>query len=63
MSMLGIGIVLLIQRLTGSYAIAGAVAATFNVSFAVAGPPVRAPGGPVRPGQGNHPARRRTAPR
>jgi MFS family permease len=38
MSMLGIGVILLIQHLTGSYALAGAVAATFNVSFAVAGP-------------------------
>ncbi|AWS45446.1 MFS transporter [Streptosporangium sp. 'caverna'] len=38
MSMLGIGVILLIQNLTGSYALAGAVAATFNVSFAVAGP-------------------------
>ncbi|GAA2872147.1 MFS transporter [Streptosporangium fragile] len=38
MSMLGIGIVLLIEELTGSYATAGAVAATVSVSFAVAAP-------------------------
>ncbi|MDR8410937.1 MFS transporter [Nonomuraea sp. 3-1Str] len=38
MSMLGIGIVLLISALSGSYATAGAVAATTNVSFAVAAP-------------------------
>ncbi|MFF5109498.1 MFS transporter [Streptosporangium sp. NPDC000509] len=38
MSMLGIGIVLLIKELTGSYATAGAVAATVSVSFAVAAP-------------------------
>jgi MFS family permease len=38
MSMLGIGIVLLISTLTGSYATAGAVAATMSVAFAVAGP-------------------------
>ncbi|MEV8634961.1 MFS transporter [Streptosporangium sp. NPDC051023] len=38
MSMLGIGIVLLIEALTDSYAMAGAVAATVNVAFAVAGP-------------------------
>ncbi|MEV1246070.1 MFS transporter [Nonomuraea sp. NPDC050022] len=38
MSMLGIGIVLLISGLTESYATAGAVAATTNVSFAVAAP-------------------------
>ncbi|WP_327105410.1 MFS transporter [Nonomuraea glycinis] len=38
MSMLGIGIVLLVQGLTGSYAIAGAVAAASNISFAVAAP-------------------------
>ncbi|NUW30874.1 MFS transporter [Nonomuraea sp. SMC257] len=38
MSMLGIGIVLLVSGLTESYATAGAVAATTNVSFAVAAP-------------------------
>lgn len=38
MSMLGIGVILLIQELTGSYATAGAVAATVSVSFAVAAP-------------------------
>ncbi|MEO3794125.1 MFS transporter [Nonomuraea sp. B10E15] len=38
MSMLGIGVVLLVQTLTGSYAVAGAVAATTNVSFAIAAP-------------------------
>jgi MFS family permease len=38
MSMLGIGVVLLISALTGSYATAGAVAATMNVSFAIAAP-------------------------
>ncbi|MFC7649580.1 MFS transporter [Streptosporangium lutulentum] len=38
MSMLGIGMILLIETLTDSYAMAGAVAATFNVAFAVAGP-------------------------
>jgi MFS family permease len=38
MSMLGIGIILLIETLTDSWAIAGAVAATVNLSFAVAGP-------------------------
>ncbi|MER7501807.1 MFS transporter [Nonomuraea pusilla] len=38
MSMLGIGIVLLVSALTESYATAGAVAATTNVSFAVAAP-------------------------
>ena len=38
MSMLGIGIILLIEALTDSYATAGAVAATVSVSFAVAGP-------------------------
>ncbi|NUW42836.1 MFS transporter [Nonomuraea rhodomycinica] len=38
MSMLGIGIVLLISGLTESYATAGAVAATTNLSFAVAAP-------------------------
>ncbi len=38
MSMLGIGIVLLVQGLTGSFAIAGAVAAASNIAFAVAAP-------------------------
>jgi MFS family permease len=38
MSMLGIGVVLLISTLTGSYATAGAVAAATNVSFAIAAP-------------------------
>ncbi|WP_250573222.1 MFS transporter [Nonomuraea sediminis] len=38
MSMLGIGIVLLISGLTESWATAGAVAATTNVSYAVAAP-------------------------
>ncbi|WP_436762027.1 MFS transporter [Streptosporangium sp. V21-05] len=38
MSMLGIGIILLIEALTDSYATAGAVAATVNVSLAVAAP-------------------------
>ncbi|MEV7006211.1 MFS transporter [Streptosporangium sp. NPDC051022] len=38
MSMLGIGVVLLIEALTDSYAMAGAVAATVNVAFAIAGP-------------------------
>ncbi len=38
MSMLGIGIVLLISALTGSYATAGAVAATVSVAYAVAAP-------------------------
>ncbi|GIH99612.1 MFS transporter [Planobispora takensis] len=38
MSMLGIGIVLLIEALTGSYGMAGAVAATVNVSYAIAAP-------------------------
>ncbi|MER5622566.1 MFS transporter [Streptosporangium sp. NPDC002544] len=38
MSMLGIGIVLLIEALTDSYATAGAVAATVSVSYAVAAP-------------------------
>lgn len=38
MSMLGIGIVLLISALTGSYAVAGAVAAATNVAFAVGAP-------------------------
>ncbi|MEU9834546.1 MFS transporter [Streptosporangium sp. NPDC048047] len=38
MSMLGIGVVLLIQTLTGSYAMAGAVAATVSLSYAVAAP-------------------------
>ncbi|MEZ0072705.1 MFS transporter [Planotetraspora sp. GP83] len=38
MSMLGIGIVLLISALTGSYATAGAVAATVSLAYAVAAP-------------------------
>lgn len=38
MSMLGIGVILLIETLTGSYATAGAVAATFSIAFAVAAP-------------------------
>ncbi|MER6946259.1 MFS transporter [Nonomuraea sp. NPDC000554] len=38
MSMLGIGIVLLVSALTESYATAGAVAATTNISFAIAAP-------------------------
>lgn len=38
MSMLGIGIVLLISSLTGSYTTAGAVAATVSISYAVAAP-------------------------
>lgn len=38
MSMLGIGVVVLIQALTGSYATAGAVAATVSLSYAVAAP-------------------------
>ncbi|MFD1933842.1 MFS transporter [Nonomuraea mangrovi] len=38
MSMLGIGIVLLISLITGSYATAGAVAAVTNISFAIAAP-------------------------
>ncbi|MBF8188368.1 MFS transporter [Nonomuraea sp. K274] len=38
MSMLGIGIVLLISTLTGSYATAGAVAASTNVAYAFAAP-------------------------
>ncbi|GGS51681.1 MFS transporter [Planobispora rosea] len=38
MSMLGLSIVLLIETLTGSYGMAGAVAATVNVSYAVAAP-------------------------
>ncbi|MEO3812141.1 MFS transporter [Sphaerisporangium sp. B11E5] len=38
MSMLGIGIVLLISALTGSYATAGAVSATVSVAYAVAAP-------------------------
>ncbi|MDP9866600.1 MULTISPECIES: MFS transporter [Streptosporangium] len=38
MSMLGIGIVMLIEALTDSFAMAGAVAATVNVSYAVAAP-------------------------
>ncbi|MGW4470596.1 MFS transporter [Nonomuraea sp. NPDC004354] len=38
MSMLGIGIVLLISFITGSYATAGAVAAVTNLSYAIAAP-------------------------
>ncbi|MEU8271157.1 MFS transporter [Sphaerisporangium sp. NPDC049002] len=38
MSMLGIGIVLLISALTGSYATAGAISATVAVAYAVAAP-------------------------
>ncbi|MEV4094800.1 MFS transporter [Streptosporangium saharense] len=38
MSMLGIGIVLLVEALTDSYGMAGAVAATVSVAFAIAGP-------------------------
>ncbi len=38
MSMLGIGVVLLISALTGSYATAGAISATVAVAFAVAAP-------------------------
>lgn len=38
MSMLGLGIILLIEALTDSFAMAGAVAATVNVSYAVAAP-------------------------
>ncbi|GIH76576.1 MFS transporter [Planobispora longispora] len=38
MSMLGLGIMLLIQELTRSYGMAGAVAGTVNVSYAVAAP-------------------------
>ena len=38
MSMLGIGVVLLISALTGSYATAGAVSATVSVAYAVAAP-------------------------
>ncbi|MEV6983417.1 MFS transporter [Sphaerisporangium sp. NPDC051017] len=38
MSMLGIGIVLLISALTGSYATAGAISATVSISYAVAAP-------------------------
>ncbi|MFC4536433.1 MFS transporter [Sphaerisporangium dianthi] len=38
MSMLGIGIVLLISALTGSYATAGAISATVAIAFAVAAP-------------------------
>ncbi|WP_344936113.1 MFS transporter [Sphaerisporangium flaviroseum] len=38
MSMLGIGIVLLISTLTGSYATAGAISATVAIAFAVAAP-------------------------
>ncbi|WP_329084017.1 hypothetical protein [Streptosporangium sp. NBC_01469] len=37
-SMLGIGVVVLVKELTGSYATAGAVAATVGVSYAVAAP-------------------------
>ncbi|WP_327046811.1 MFS transporter [Microbispora sp. NBC_01189] len=38
MSMLGIGVILLVNAVTGSYATAGAVAATVSVAFAVAAP-------------------------
>ncbi|GAA4583949.1 MFS transporter [Planotetraspora phitsanulokensis] len=38
MSMLGIGLVLLISAITGSYATAGAVSAAFSVAYAVAAP-------------------------
>nr|WP_260408041.1 MFS transporter [Planomonospora venezuelensis] len=38
MSMLGLGIMLLVKTLTGSYGMAGAVAGTVNVSYAVAAP-------------------------
>ena len=38
MSMLGIGIILLVHGITGSFAIAGAVAGTCNIAFAVAAP-------------------------
>ncbi|NUR91739.1 MAG: MFS transporter, partial [Nonomuraea sp.] len=38
MSMLGIGVVLLISTITGSFATAGAVGATTNVAFAIAAP-------------------------
>lgn len=38
MSMLGIGVVLLVSALTGSYAMAGAVSATTNLAFAVGAP-------------------------
>ncbi|MCC5580778.1 MFS transporter [Microtetraspora sp. AC03309] len=38
MSMLGIGIILLVSELTGSYATAGAVSAVQSVAFAVAAP-------------------------
>ncbi|MFG1942772.1 MFS transporter [Nonomuraea sp. NPDC048826] len=38
MSMLGIGIVLLVQGLTGSFALAGAVSGVCSVAFAVAAP-------------------------
>jgi MFS family permease len=38
MSMLGLGIILLIEALTDSYGMAGAVAATVSVSYAVAAP-------------------------
>ncbi|MBG0818145.1 MFS transporter [Planomonospora sp. ID82291] len=38
MSMLGLGIIVLVETLTGSYGMAGAVAATVSVSYAVAAP-------------------------
>ncbi|MBX6384753.1 MAG: MFS transporter [Microbispora sp.] len=38
MSMLGIGVILLITAITGSYAKAGAVAATLSIAVALAGP-------------------------
>jgi MFS family permease len=38
MSMMGIGLVLLISAITGSYATAGAIAATVSLAFAVAAP-------------------------
>ncbi|GAA4505421.1 MULTISPECIES: MFS transporter [Nonomuraea] len=38
MSMLGIGVVLLVQGLTGSFAMAGAVSAVLSIAFAVAAP-------------------------
>lgn len=38
MSMLGLGVILLIEALTDSYATAGAVAATFSIAFAAAAP-------------------------
>jgi MFS family permease len=40
MSMLGIGIVLLVEQATGSYGMAGAVAATYGVAQSVATPPL-----------------------